>query len=199
MNTDEQATRSTAFEARGRVLQCIRSEARRCANEGTLLAVIAIDFDHLDTLVTSAGEDAAEETFGKLLRAVQIHCGRERDAVFRVASDRIIAVCPKTPPAGAQHVASQICEAAGGLCPQANGSPVTLSVGIAISAPGSEEAADGLLASAEHSVEAARDKGGNRILGAAPAAPATVPVSLRAFLASALRTKPVATGRRQGD
>lgn len=199
MKSDESDLRASAFDAHGQVVQCIRSEAHRCANEGTSLAVIAVEFDGFDALAASEGETAAEEIFGKLLRAVQVHCGRDRDHVFRMASDRIIAVCPKTLPAGARHIASQIRDSAEQLPAQADGSPVTLSIGISAAAPGSEEDTAELLDRAERSLEAAREGGGNRIVGAAATTTSPAPGSLRNLVASVLPKKQTASARRTGD
>ena len=199
MKDDDSDLRPWAREAHGQVLRCIKSESRRCANEGTALAVIAVEFDRFDALVASAGEEAAEEIFSKLLRAVQVHCGRDRDHVFRMASDRIFAVCPQTLPAGAHHIASRIRDSAEQLPAHADGSPVTLSIGISAAAPGGEEEGGDLLDRAERSLDAARDGGGNRIIGAALTAAAPAPVSLRNLVASVLPKKQTASARRTGD
>lgn len=197
MSKNETNTRSTQFEAHGQLLQAIRSEARRCANEGTSLAVIAVQLDRFDALAASAGEARAEGIFSELLRAVQIHCGRGDDRVFRAASDRIVAVCPKTLPAGAHHVATQIRDAADHLPAHADNSPITLSIGISIIAPGSEEGADHLLARAERSLGTASDNGGNRIIGAAPTSPPPAPTSLRTLIKTVIPSKRSSSARRQ--
>jgi two-component system chemotaxis family response regulator WspR len=190
---------TSQFEAHGHTVQAIRAEARNCANEGACLAILAIGLDRYTEIAASAGEDAAEKMFGQLLRAVQVHCGRDRDHVLRMANDTIIAVCPKTLPAGAHNIASQIRESTEQMPSLADGSHVTLSIGISTAAPGGEDAAEGLLSRAERSLEAARESGGGRIIGAAPASQPPAPSSLRSLAASILPTKRAASARRQGD
>lgn len=199
MSNGQASAAPMQFEARGRVLQAILSGARRCASEGTSLAVIAIEFDRFDALAVSAGRERAESVFAELLRAVEIHCGRDDDRVFRVAGDRIVAVCPRTLPAGARHVAAQIRDAADHLFPHAGHPPVTLSIGISIIAPGSEEGAEQLLTRAERSLEAARVGGGNKIVGAVPAPPPPPRTSLRALVKTVIPKMPGGSTRRQGD
>lgn len=190
---------TSLFEAHRQAVQNVRAEGRRCVNEGACLAVLAVGFDHFEEIVGRAGELAAEEALGQLLRSVQVHCGRERDHVMRLSSDTIIAICPKTLPAGARHIAAQIREAAEQIALLADGCPVTVSIGIATAAPVGEEAAEELLARAERSLETARESGGNRIIGAAPAPPTRAPSSLGALAASMLAKRQAAANRRQGD
>ena len=190
---------TSQFEAHRRAVRAIRAEARNCATEGTCLAVLAVGLDRQGEIAASAGPDAAEETFGQLLRAVKVHCGRDRDHVVRLSSDTIIAICPKTLPAGARHIAAQIREAAEQIPPLADGCPVTVSIGIATAAPVGEEAAEELLTRAERSLETARGSGGNRIIGAAPAPPTPAPSALRALASSMLAKKQAPATRRQGD
>lgn len=196
MKNNEDQPAATVFEARDRVLRALRSAALQCAGENSSLAVIAVEFDRFDALTAEAGQESAEKLFDALLRAMKTHCGRDRDRVFRVSSDRIIAVCPHTLPAGARHIASRICEAAEAL-PHPDDTPITLSIGIAAVAPDDAQGGVDSLDRAERSLQTARESGGHRIVGA-PTTPAPR-ASLRTLVRSVLPKKQTASLRRQGD
>lgn len=192
MHNSEEA--NNPVEARNRVLKHLRTEALRCAAERSPLAVIAVEPDNFDTLAQAKGA-AAAKMFEELLRCMEIHCGRQRDCICRLSDSVIVAICPKTLPAGAHHVASRIRETAEFLHEQGGFPKITLSIGITVAVPDAEDAAERLLARAENSLKSARESGGNKVVGVAPV---QAPKTLRSILNGLLGQK-AASSRRLED
>lgn len=180
---------NTSAEARNRVLQHLRTEACHCATERSPLAVIAVEPDDFDTLIQTEGEAVAAKTLGELLRCMEIHCGRQRDRICRLSDRVIVAICPKTLPAGAHHVASRIRETAEFLHVQDGLPKITLSIGISVAVPDAEDSAERLLSRAENSLKSARESGGHRIVGATPPGPAQTPKTLRSIFRKLFQPK----------
>lgn len=189
---------NTSAEARNRVLEHLRAEACRCATERSPLAVIAVEPDNFDALARTEGEAVAAKTLGELLRCMEIHCGRQRDCICRLSDSVIVAICPKTLPAGAHHVATRIRETAEFLHVQGDFPKITLSIGMTVAVPDAEDSAERLLSRAENSLKNAREGGGHRIVGTAPPGPVHAPKTLRSIFRKLFRPK-TDTARRLED
>jgi len=176
----------SAFQARSQLKEALQHAWDRCSAESTPLAIVLVAFD----------KQASAEGVDTLQRALEVHCARTHDRILRQTNDQFAAILPDTSPSGARLIGDRLVEA---MRLAGEGSANRISAGFAVAVPDDQHDPADLLRRAEHSLEAAREKGGDRILGAASPAPSSVPTSLRAFLASALRQKPAASSRRQGD
>lgn len=184
---------SSAIEAQAELKETLRKAWDRGSAESTPLALVLVGFDKTET---TEGTDI-------LQRALRVHCARTHDAVIRRSNDQYVAVLPDTSPAGARLIGDRIVEA---MRLEDNGRAHRVSVGVAVAVPDDHRDPSDLLRRAEISFDAAQSNGGDRCVGGqasasaeAPATPYSIPASLRAFLASALRQKPATSGRRQGD
>jgi two-component system cell cycle response regulator len=137
---------------------------------GTGTAVMMFDIDHFkqvnDRYGHSAGDDVLRELAERSLRQV-----RSVDLVARVGGEEFVVVMPETNLAGAAVVADRMRLAVADE-PFVLGSgeklPVTISIGVAITAE-SGESLDALLKRADDALYAAKNGGRNRVVAAPPA------------------------------
>lgn len=126
------------------------------------MAVLQIQVDRYQALRQEKGETAATEALvsvGAILRArirtedTLAHFQDGLFAVLSVAADQV----------GAAQLAGRVAEAVGGVGASA-GNGLTVSVGIAVSTPGSETSVEDLLARGERLLAKAVRKGGNTVV-----------------------------------
>lgn len=142
-------------EAQRLLFENLSHAVARCMVQGTHVALILIELARRGEFGANGDPATMEKTFRELLRAVQAHCGRGKDCVLRISSDRIAAICQDTPAAGASHIAARIREAAVFL-PSRRGLPLPLAIGVAVAGPESVENAADILARAGRTLESAR-------------------------------------------
>ncbi len=146
----------SVLEAREQANLALESAWRRASAESSPLTLILVGFDKPET---AAG-------IGNLERALRVHCARTHDAFIRRAHDEYLAVLPDTPPAGARHVGEQIVDA---MRAEDTDHTHRVSVGVAVAVPDEQQTHEALLRRAESALQAARDNGGDRVMGGAAA------------------------------
>ena len=169
----------SALEAREQLTKALQSAWVRGSAESSPLALLLVGFDKTETAVG----------VGILERALRVHCARTHDVFLRRAHDEFVVLLHDTPPAGARHVGEQIVEAM-----RAEDSDHThcVSIGVAVAVPDEQRDSSDLLRRAENALQAARDNGGDRVTGGAPArtAPPTAPKGVLAQLRDLFRGTP---------
>ena len=190
---------SESVEAQRLLMENLSQAMARCGSQGTHLALILIELARRGDFGANGHQAAeTERTFRELLRAVQAHCGRDRDQVMRLSSDRIGAICPDTHAAGASHIAARIREAAVFL-PSRRGLPLPLAIGVAVSGPDSGENADDILQRAQRTLESARSHPSSLLSVTGAAAPPRQRTPLLSRLKTLFLGASASTGRRLSE
>lgn len=190
-----------------RMLQrSLRHEWHRCAREGSPLAVVMVNLDHFHEFNTRHGHAAGDECLQAVVGAMQAHCIRTRDIVARWTGVEFVALLPATHAQGARHVGQRIVDAvrdfAAGRKNYDASPSLTASVGVAVCIPEEDTPPESLLEKAQRALNAAREQGGDRVIGGASSSPAPAAPSPLASLWQMLTgTKPAkeSRGRRISD
>jgi diguanylate cyclase (GGDEF)-like protein len=146
----------TLIAAQARIESALQAAWIRGSAESSPLTVLLVGFDKAETAVGC----------GILERALRVHCARTHDVFLRRAHDEYVAVLPDTPPSGARHVGEQIVAA---IRAEDADCMHRVSVGVAVAVPDEQRTPSDLLRRAESAMQAARDNGGDRVTGGAPA------------------------------
>jgi GGDEF domain-containing protein len=190
---------SESVEAQRLLMENLSKAMAHCGSQGTHLALILIELARRgDFGANGCQARETETTFLELLRAAQAHCGRDRDRVMRLSSDRMAAICPNTHAAGASHIAARIREAAVFL-PSRRGLPLPLAIGVAVSGPDSGENANDLLQRAQRTLESARTHPSSLLSVTGAAAPPAQRPSLLACIIDWFRGSSASPCRRLGE
>ena len=140
----------------------------RHAEGGSQTAVMIFDIDHFKRVNDRYGHPAGDDVLRELAVRAQRNV-RSVDLVGRLGGEEFIVVMPETNLSGAAVVADRlrlaVCEEQFNL--PANGElvPVTISIGVAITATG-EDTLEGLLKRADEALYAAKNGGRNRVVTA---------------------------------
>jgi two-component system cell cycle response regulator len=140
----------------------------RHAEGGNNTAVMIFDIDHFKRVNDRYGHPAGDDVLRELAVRAQRNV-RSVDLVGRLGGEEFVVVMPETNLSGAAVVADRlrlaVCDEAFNL--PANGEliPVTISIGVAITAPG-EDTLEGLLKRADEALYAAKNGGRNRVVTA---------------------------------
>jgi len=154
----------TGCANRRTLLEKLHSEIERARRYGLALSVLMIDLDHFkgvnDTRGHLAGDDVLRQV-AQLLRSVM----RSVDVVARYGGEEFLVVLPETADPGAMSFAERVRERVADHDFAAGGDPlsVTVSVGVATVAPGTETDADDLLARADAALYRAKRDGRNLV------------------------------------
>lgn len=165
----------------------LRHEWQRCAREETPLAALMVNLDNFRDFNASHGHAAGDACLRTVAGAMQAHCIRSRDTVARWNGAEFVALLPATHAPGATHVGNRIIEAvrdfAAGRENSPDSPPLTASVGVAVTIPDDHTAPESLLEKAERALNAAKEQGGDRVIGGPPAAPVPEPERPSGFAA----------------
>ena len=127
--------------------------------EGVSHALLLCDLDHFkrvnDQLGHAAGDAVLQEVAYTMRAAL-----RAGDSIYRVGGEEILVVLPGAGEEEAVEIAERLCEAVRERRPV--GVPVTISIGVAVSGRGAVDA-DGLVASADEALYAAKTNGRDRV------------------------------------
>lgn len=141
------------------------SEWRRLRRQGAPLALLMLDIDYFkaynDKLGHLAGDDALRQV-GEALKSCQ---QREGDIACRYGGEEFAIILADTDRAGAMHVASEAHRLIDSLNIEHPGSPLgnlTLSIGLAVTQPGSGEQPESLVAHSDQALYRAKHEGRNR-------------------------------------
>src|SRR5437868_9108355 len=140
----------------------------RLPEGGATTAVMMFDIDHFKQVNDRYGHPAGDDVLRELAKRAQRNV-RSVDLVGRLGGEEFVVVMPETNLSGAKVVADRLrlagCEAPFNLAANGELVPVTISIGVAITAPG-EDTLEGLLKRADEALYAAKNGGRNRVVTA---------------------------------
>lgn len=144
-------------------LQALDVELRRAKRSGSPLTILMFDIDHFKTVNDRFGHLTGDEllgTVGTRLGAVM----RSSDMRCRYGGDEFLVILPDTPLLGAQKVAEGLRQEIANLGILVSGTaiPITISIGVAVAAPG-ETDAKALITRADEALYGAKTDGRNRV------------------------------------
>jgi diguanylate cyclase (GGDEF)-like protein len=136
-------------------------------SNGLPLACLMLDIDFFKHVNDSHGHEVGDLVLQQLANLLEQSC-RRNDVVFRYGGEEFCAICPATEKAKALRLADRIValvrEARFG--PAGEAFPLTLSIGVAISAPDTKDFQT-LINRADQALYAAKEAGRNRAVFAA--------------------------------
>jgi diguanylate cyclase (GGDEF)-like protein len=131
----------------------LRRELRRADRSGTPLALLVMDLDEFKRLNDDYGHAAGDEGLRQVARSLT-RTVRGSDHVFRWGGDEFAALLPDTDEAGATTMVERLRTAVAEL--RTPGPDLSLSVGVAVHAPGEPLDEDALLTRADAAMYAAK-------------------------------------------
>ena len=162
----DQAVRDplTGLFNRRYLMETLNREIARCQRDGQPISVALIDVDHFkavnDTLGHEAGDRILVAVGGFLLSEV-----REGDAACRFGGEEFVVVLPNTPLEVALRRAEEWRSAMRQIPAASDGSPVTISVGVA-TAPAHGRTAEAVVRAADEAMYGAKAAGRDRVVAA---------------------------------
>lgn len=142
--------------------QQLHAEWRRLRRIGAPLTLLMLDIDHFkafnDGLGHLAGDDALRQVAGVLQESLQ----REGDVACRYGGEEFAIILANTGLDGGEHVAARVHELVASLGIAHPGSPagrLTLSIGLAVAEPASEESPATLVARSDQALYRAKHEG----------------------------------------
>ena len=152
--------------------QRLDEELDRVRRYGRPLCLAILDMDRFKLVNDRLGHAAGDDALRKLA-ALLLAERRSTDLVCRYGGEELVLILPETQPGDALTLAERIRARAesGALGAHADGTPITLSVGIASTGPGRDLPAT-LFAAADAALYGAKSAGRNQVrLAAAPSPP----------------------------
>ncbi len=152
----------TGLPNRRHLMETLEKEVRRAQRNDRPFSLLMIDVDHFkrynDTFGHLAGDDVLKGLAGVLSAAI-----RTADYAARYGGEEFTVVLPETPLDGATEVAERIRQRTQEQPFGANGSQVTLSIGIA-EFPSDGQTVESVIAGADAALYGAKEYGRNRVV-----------------------------------
>jgi diguanylate cyclase (GGDEF)-like protein/PAS domain S-box-containing protein len=145
--------------------QQLHAEWRRLRRIDAPLALLMLDIDHFKAFNDNLGHLAGDDALRKVAEALQNSLQREGDVVCRYGGEEFAIILANTGLEGGEHVAARVHDLIAGLAIAHPGSPqgrLTLSIGLAVAEPVSEEQPGGLVARSDQALYRAKHEGRNR-------------------------------------
>lgn len=146
------------------------NEMRRAKRHNERLALLICDIDCFKDYNDHYGHAMGDRCLIAVAQALQANLGRAGDLVARIGGEEFSILLPGTNTAEAQNMAERLRDAVAGCGIEHLHSPaasvVTISVGLAVYSPGSDEDFDALFAQADQALYRAKASGRNRVAGA---------------------------------
>ena len=144
----------------------VQNEWRRARRERTTLGLLMIDVDAFGTLSEQFGKLVAERVVERVDGVVRQAMLRPADKVTRIGREQFAVLLPNTALDGAMGVAEKVRKAVvaadfNAIVP--GGYPVTVTIGVAASAPLRGVVAQSLVHGADAALSEARRQGSNRV------------------------------------
>ncbi len=159
----------TGIANRRAFFAAFREEWRRAACVRSELSVLIVDIDRFHDYNEQHGHLEGDACLQQLALVLRASAGRAGDCLARYGGDEFVVLLPGTPSEGAATVAETIRASVERLDRR-----VTVSVGVATTAPRGDLAPETLLASADDALFAAKQRGRNQVQGAGASGPALV-------------------------
>ena len=148
----------------------IEEELKRMRRDGQYLSLLMLDVDFFKKYNDAFGHQAGDETLKIVASKLAESTGRPADFSSRFGGEEFVVVLPGTGKEGALFIAEEIrlsIESAEIKTPEGSlFQNVTVSIGIATMMPGSDAAADTLIAMADKAMYTAKSSGRNRVCAA---------------------------------
>lgn len=157
--------------------QQLPAEWRRQWRSNSPLALLMVDIDHFKAYNDALGHLAGDDALRRVSAALQASLQREGDVACRYGGEEFAIILPSTGQEGAGHVAARIHAAVAALAIAHPASPqgrLTLSIGLTVVNPVSEEQPGALVAHCDQALYQAKHQGRNRTCVWMPAADASV-------------------------
>lgn len=157
--------------------QQLQSEWRRLRRIRAPIALLMLDIDHFKTYNDALGHLAGDDALRKVAGVLQECLQREGDVACRYGGEEFAIILANTRLEGGEHVAAQVHERIAALAIEHPQSPLhylTLSIGLAVAEPVSEDTFGNLIAHSDKALYQAKHAGRNRTCvwsGAESAAP----------------------------
>lgn len=159
----------TGLANRRRFDESLASEWLRCKRQEIPLALLMIDVDHFKNYNDSYGHQAGDACLQEVAAVLKGQMGRSRDLIARYGGEEFACLLPDTDMDGAMHKGRAIVRAVRerGIKHSSfeSASVVTVSLGVAVTVPGSTLQPDEMLSVADEQLYEAKRKGRNRVCG----------------------------------
>lgn len=146
--------------------EALSLEWRRARRHSNSVALIMCDVDFFKLFNDTYGHQAGDDCLRKVAKAISLNTERPSDVVARYGGEEFAVILPETTIGGALMVAEKIRQAIRELNIHHHSSPVgrvTISVGIASSAPGFDNPPDDLINAADKALYRAKREGRDRV------------------------------------
>ena len=144
----------------------LAAEWARGLQLGKSLGLVLIDIDHFKLFNDNYGHVRGDDCLRKVAGALLTVTRREADLAARYGGEEFALVLPGADPSHAAEVAARACAAVAALGEPHVGSGfgvVTISLGAVACVPESDQSFEGLVASADAALYAAKRQGRNRV------------------------------------
>lgn len=145
--------------------QQLQSEWRRLRRIGAPLTLLMLDIDHFKAYNDALGHLAGDDALRKVGAVLQECLQREGDVACRYGGEEFAIILANTGLDGGEHVAARVHELVANLNLSHPSSPLermTLSIGLAVADPATEEQAASLVARSDQALYRAKNNGRNR-------------------------------------
>lgn len=145
--------------------QQLHAEWRRLRRIGAPMTLLMIDIDHFKAYNDALGHLAGDDVLRKVATVLQECLQREGDVACRYGGEEFSIILTNTGLDGGEHVAARVHELIANLAIPHPGSPLqylTLSIGIAVAEPASEEHPSSLIARSDQALYQAKHGGRNQ-------------------------------------
>lgn len=145
--------------------QQLQGEWRRLRRIGAPLALLMLDIDHFKAYNDALGHLAGDDALRKVSTVLQESLQREGDVACRYGGEEFAIILANTGREGGEHVAARIHAAIASLDIIHPGSPLgrlSLSIGLSVVDPVSDEAPGELVAQGDQALYRAKHEGRNR-------------------------------------
>lgn len=147
--------------------QRLEEEWLRAIRSQQPVGMLMIDVDHFKRYNDTYGHQAGDACLRAVAKAAASGLARSTDLLARYGGEELAVVLPNTDLAGAQQVATDICQRVEKLRIPHTGSAtaahVTVSIGVASIQPPRVSSADRLVATADHALYEAKKQGRNQV------------------------------------
>ena len=146
--------------------EVLPNELARLSRDSRRLAILLLDVDRFKQYNDALGHPAGDRVLVRLAEALTALFRRAEDQVFRVGGEEFAILCRVSDEQDAARAAESVRAAVEALrLPTASGEPshITVSVGVAVFAPGLRLGAEAAYAQADRALYSAKRQGRNRV------------------------------------
>ncbi|MFI8558813.1 diguanylate cyclase domain-containing protein [Pseudomonas putida] len=156
----------TGLPNRRRLDQVLRQEWARAQRNRQPLAVLMVDVDHFKAFNQRHGHAGGDHALREVAKTIERCIRRPADLAARYGGEEFQVVLPETDLAGAQLLAERIRASVAALAPLGEDThSVTVSIGIGLYRPGTQDDLASVLGAADEAAYRAKAKGRNRVEG----------------------------------